>query len=158
MVASALAVAVSFSAMAVSGLLTFRILGPSLAVAVLAMLATSVTVVPAVLALGSRRRARSARWTRPPQHATIGRVAGLVGRRPAPVALGAVAVLAALAVAALGYHPSYDQQPYPAGSQSAAGGCRNCSAATPQARWTPRSRRRRTACPASYRAACQLRR
>ena len=121
MVASALAVAVSFSAMAVSGLLTFRILGPSLAVAVLAMLATSVTVVPAVLALGSRRRARSARWTRPPQHATIGRVAGLVGRRPAPVALGAVAVLAALAVAALGYHPSYDQQPYPAGSQSAAG-------------------------------------
>jgi putative drug exporter of the RND superfamily len=121
MVASALAVAVSFSAMAVSGLLTFRILGPSLAVAVLAMLATSVTLVPAVLALGSRRRARSARWTRPPQHATIGRVAGLVARRPAPVALGAVAVLAALAVATLGYHPSYDQQPYPAGSQSAAG-------------------------------------
>jgi putative drug exporter of the RND superfamily len=121
MVASALAVAVSFSAMAVSGLLTFRILGPSLAVAVLAMLATSVTLVPAVLALGSRRRARSARWTHPPQHAIIGRVAGLVARRPGPVALGAVAVLAALAVAALGYHASYDQQPYPAGSQSAAG-------------------------------------
>jgi len=121
MVASALAVAVSFSAMAVSGLLTFRILGPSLAVAVLAMLLTSVTLVPAVLALGSRRRARSARWTRPPQHAVIGRAASLVARRPAAVALDAVAVLAALAVAALGYHPSYDQQPYPAGSQSAAG-------------------------------------
>jgi putative drug exporter of the RND superfamily len=107
--------------MAVSGLLTFRILGPSLAVAVLAMLATSVTLVPAVLALGSGRRARSARWTRPPQHRATGRVASLVARRPAPVALGAVAVLAALAIAALGYHPSYDQQPYPAGSQSAAG-------------------------------------
>jgi RND superfamily putative drug exporter len=37
------------------------------------------------------------------------------------VALGAVAVLAALAAAALGYHASYDQQPYPVGSQSAAG-------------------------------------
>jgi RND superfamily putative drug exporter len=121
MVASALAVAVSFSAMAVSGLLSFRILGPSLAVAVLAMLATSVTLVPAVLALGSRRRARSARWTRPPQHAATGRLASLVARRPAPVALAAVAVLAALAAAALGYHPSYDQQPYPTGSQSAAG-------------------------------------
>ena len=121
MVASALAVAVSFSAMAVSGLLSFRILGPSLAVAVLAMLATSVTLVPAVLALGSRRRARSARWTRRPQRAAAGRMASLVARRPAPVALGAVAVLAALAAAALGYHASYDQQPYPAGSQSAAG-------------------------------------
>jgi putative drug exporter of the RND superfamily len=121
MVASALAVAVSFSAMAVSGLLTFRILGPSLAVAVLAMLATSVTLVPAVLALGARRRARSARWTRPPEHRATGRVASLVARRPAPVALGAVAVLAALSAAALGYHASYDQQPYPAGSQSAAG-------------------------------------
>jgi putative drug exporter of the RND superfamily len=121
MVASALAVAVSFSAMAVSGLLTFRILGPSLAVAVLAMLLTSVTLVPAVLALGSGRRVRSRRWTRRPQHATAGRVASLVARRPAPVALGAVAVLTALAAAALGYHAAYDQQPYPAGSQSAAG-------------------------------------
>jgi len=121
MVASALAVAVSFSAMLASGLLTFRILGPSLAVAVLAMLATSLTLVPAVLALGSGRRARSARWTRQPQRAAAGRLASLVARRPAPVALGAVVVLAALAFAALGYHASYDQQPYPAGSQSAAG-------------------------------------
>jgi putative drug exporter of the RND superfamily len=121
MVASALAVAVSFSAMTVSGLLSFRILGPSLAVAVLAMLATSVTLVPAVLALGSRRRVRSARWTRQPEHRATGRVASLVARRPAAVSLGAVAVLVALAVAALGYHASYDQQPYPAGSQSAAG-------------------------------------
>lgn len=121
MVASALAVAVSFSAMTVSGLLTFRILGPSLAVAVLAMLLTSVTLVPAVLALGSRHRTRSARWTRPPRHRATGRVASTVARRPATVALGAVAVLVALSAAALGYHPSYDQQPYPAGSQSAAG-------------------------------------
>ena len=120
-VASALAVAVSFSAMFASGLLSFRILGPSLAVAVLAMLATSVTLLPAVLAIGSGRRARSARWTRPAKRATTNRVASLVARRPLPVALGAVAVLVALAAAALGYHASYNQQPYPSGSQSAAG-------------------------------------
>jgi len=119
--ASALAVAVSFTALLASGLTTFRILGPSLAAAVLAMLATSVTLLPAVLAIGAKRRARSRRWTRPRRARATGAAAGLVARRPVPVALGAVAVLAALAVCALGYHASYDQQPYPAGSQSAAG-------------------------------------
>jgi RND superfamily putative drug exporter len=121
MVASALAVAVSFAAMLASGLATFRILGPSLAVAVLAMLATSVTLLPAVLAIGSKRRARSRRWTRPRRGRATGRAAGLVARRPVPVALAAAAVLAALAVCAVGYHASYDQQPFPAGSQSAVG-------------------------------------
>jgi len=121
MVASALAVAVSFAAMLVSGLTTFRILGPSLAVAVLAMLLTSLTLLPAALAIGSRRRQRSARWTRPHRSRVTGRVAGLVARRPLPVALGAAAVLGVLAVAAVGYHASYNQNPYPSGSQSAAG-------------------------------------
>jgi RND superfamily putative drug exporter len=121
MVASALAVAVSFAAMLASGLATFRILGPSLAVAVLAMLATSLTLLPAALAIGARRRARSARWTRPHRARATNRVAGLVAARPVPVALGAAAVLAVLAAAGLGYHASYDQQPYPHGSQSAAG-------------------------------------
>jgi RND superfamily putative drug exporter len=121
MVASALAVAVSFAAMLASGLAMFRILGPSLAVAVLAMLATSVTLLPAALAIGSKKRARSGRWTRPARSRATGAAAGLVARRPVPVALAAAAVLAALAVCALGYHASYDQQPYPAGSQSAAG-------------------------------------
>jgi RND superfamily putative drug exporter len=120
-VASALAVAVSFAALLASGLASFRILGPSLAVAVLAMLATSVTLLPAVLAIGSKRRARSRRWTRPHRNRATGRTAGLVARRPVPAALAAAAVLAALAACALGYHASYDSQPYPAGSQSAAG-------------------------------------
>jgi len=121
MVASALAVAVSFAAMLASGLAMFRILGPSLAVAVLAMLATSVTLLPAALAIGSNRRARSSRWTRPHRSRATGRAADLVARRPVPVALAAAAVLAALAVCAAGYHASYDQQPSPAGSQSAVG-------------------------------------
>ena len=121
MVASALAVAVSFAAMLASGLATFRILGPSLAVAVLATLLTSMTLLPAALAIGAKRRARSRRWTRPRRSPVTGRAASLVARRPLPVALGAVAVLAALAAAAVGYHASYDQQPYPRGSQSATG-------------------------------------
>ena len=121
MVASALAVAVSFAAMLASGLSTFRILGPSLAVAVLAMLLTSMTLLPAALAIGSKRRARSRRWTRPRRSRVTGAAAHLVARRPVPVALGAVAVLAVLAAAAVGYHASYNLQPYPHGSQSAAG-------------------------------------
>jgi len=80
MVASALAVAVSFAAMLASGLAMFRILGPSLAVAVLAMLATSVTLLPAALAIGSNRRARSSRWTRPHRSRATGRAADLVAR------------------------------------------------------------------------------
>jgi RND superfamily putative drug exporter len=121
MVASALAVAVSFAAMLASGLAMFRILGPSMAVAVLVMLATSVTLLPTALAIGSKRRALSSRWTRPSRSRATGRAADLVAARPVPVALAAAAVLAALAVCAVGYHASYDQQPYPAGSQSAAG-------------------------------------
>jgi RND superfamily putative drug exporter len=121
MVASALAVAVSFAAMLASGLTTFRILGPSLAVAVLAMLLTSMTLLPAVLAIGAKRRARSRRWTRPYRSRVTGAAASLVARRSLPVALGCAAVLAILAIAAFGYHASYDQQLYPRGSQSAAG-------------------------------------
>jgi RND superfamily putative drug exporter len=121
MVASALAVAVSFAAMLASGLTTFRVLGPSLTVAVLGMLLTSLTLLPAALAIGSGRRVRSHRWIRARRLQVTGRVAGLVARWPAPVAAGAVVVLAVLAVGALRYHASYDQQPYPRGSQSAAG-------------------------------------
>jgi RND superfamily putative drug exporter len=120
-IASALAVAFSFSALVVSGLRTFRVLGPSLAVAVLAMLFTSLTLLPAVLAWRGSKRARSTTWTRPAGGRTIGRVADLVAHRPVPVAVGAVAMLAVLGVSALHYHPSYDMQQYPSGSDSSRG-------------------------------------
>jgi putative drug exporter of the RND superfamily len=120
-IASALAVAVSFSALMVSGLRTFRVLGPSLALAVLAMLLTSLTLLPAVLAWRGNKRARSKTWTRPAGGRTTSRVAGLVAHRPVTVALGAVAVLAVLGISALHYHPSYDVQQYPSGSESALG-------------------------------------
>src|SRR5262249_19123384 len=88
---------------------------------VLAMLLTSMTLLPAALAVGAKRRARSARWTRPRRSRMTGAAAHLVARRPVPVALGAAAVLAALAAAPVGFHASYDVQRYPAGSPPAVG-------------------------------------
>lgn len=120
-IASALAVAVSFSALMISGLRTFRVLGPSLALAVLAMLLTSLTLLPAVLAWRGNKRARSKTWSRPAGGRATSRVAVQVARHPVPVALGAVAVLAVLGISALHYHPSYDIQQYPSATDSARG-------------------------------------
>jgi RND superfamily putative drug exporter len=120
-VASALAVAVSFSAMLISGLRTFRILGPSLAVAVLLMLLTSLTLLPAVLAFRGRKRASKPHWTRPARTGATGRIGALVAARPAAVTASGLIVLAALALGALGYRASYDQQLYRSGSESASG-------------------------------------
>ena len=120
-VASALAVAVSFSAMLISGLRAFRILGPSLAVAVLLMLLTSLTLLPAVLAFRGDKRAGKARWTRPARAGAVGRVGSIVANRPALVAVFSVLMLAVLSLGALAYRASYDQQLYRSGSESAAG-------------------------------------
>jgi putative drug exporter of the RND superfamily len=121
-VASALAVAVSFSAMLISGLRTFRILGPSLALAVLLMLLTSLTLLPAVLAFRGDKRASKPKWTRPARtHTTATRVGSLVAARPGLVAVFGVIVLGALSLGALAYRASYDQQLYRSGSESALG-------------------------------------
>jgi RND superfamily putative drug exporter len=121
-VASALAVAISFSAMLISGLRTFRILGPSLALAVLLMLLTSLTLLPAVLAFRGDKRASKPKWTRPARtHTTAARVGSLVAARPALVAVFSVIVLGVLSLGALAYRASYDQQLYRSGSESAQG-------------------------------------
>jgi len=120
-VASALAVAVSFSAMLVSGLRGFRVLGPSLALAVLLMLLTSLTLLPAVLAFRGAKRASKPKWTRPARSQTMAGVGRLVAARPAAVAGFSMIVLAALALGALAYKASYDQQLYRSGSESAVG-------------------------------------
>lgn len=120
-VASALAVAVSFSAMLISGLRTFRILGPSLAIAVLLMLLTALTLLPAVLAFRGAKRARRPAWTRPPRTPVAARLGTVVGNRPVAVAVFSVIVLGVLSLGALAYHASYDQQLYRSGSESALG-------------------------------------
>jgi RND superfamily putative drug exporter len=120
-VASALAVAISFSAMLISGLRAFRILGPSLAVAVLLMLLTSLTLLPAVLAYRGDKRARKPSWTRPQRSPVAAWFSNRVTTRPAAVAVFSVIVLAALSLGALAYRASYEQQLYRSGSESAFG-------------------------------------
>ena len=120
-VASALAVAISFSAMLISGLRAFRILGPSLAVAVLLMLLTSLTLLPAVLAFRGDKRARKPSWTRPQRTPVAAWFSNRVTTRPAAVAVFSVIVLAALSLGALAYRASYEQQLYRSGSESASG-------------------------------------
>jgi RND superfamily putative drug exporter len=74
-----------------------------------------VLVRPGALVWFSRSHLRT------PRGPVSGRVGGLVARRPGAVAVASGGVLAALALAALAYTPSYDLQTVPAGTESARG-------------------------------------
>jgi putative drug exporter of the RND superfamily len=117
---SALAVAVSFGALLLSGFGSFQILGPALAFAVLVMVLAGLTLIPAVFSLlGHRAFWPSKAWRREPKAGLAARTGNLVARRPAVMALTAVAILAALGAAALAHKPSYDIEAMPAGTESA---------------------------------------
>jgi RND superfamily putative drug exporter len=117
---SALAVAVSFGALLLSGFGSFQILGPALAFAVLVMVLAGLTLIPAVFSLlGHRAFWPSKAWRGEPKAGLAARTGNLVARRPAAVALTAVAILAALGTAALAHRPSYDIEAMPAGTESA---------------------------------------
>jgi RND superfamily putative drug exporter len=120
-VASALAVAVSFSAMLFSELTSFRVLGPALGLAVLVMLLAALTLVPAVFTLLGRRLSRRTSWRRPAREGLAARAGSVVARRPGRVVVLTVALLGALAFFATGYHADYDQSPFQKGSEAAAG-------------------------------------
>ncbi|MBO4206474.1 MMPL family transporter [Micromonospora echinofusca] len=117
---SAVAVAVSFGALLLSGLGSFRILGPALALAVLVMVLAGLTLIPAVFSLlGPRAFWPSRKWRDEPGHGIAARTGVLVARRPALVALASVAVLAALGAGALSYRADYDLGSMPTGTESA---------------------------------------
>jgi len=117
---SALAVAVSFGALLLSGFGSFRILGPALAFAVLVMVLAGLTLIPAVFSLlGHRAFWPSKAWRLAPKAGLAARTGNLVARRPAAVALTAVAILTALGAAALAHKPSYDIEAMPSGTESA---------------------------------------
>ncbi|MDW5326682.1 MMPL family transporter [Plantactinospora sp. KLBMP9567] len=117
---SALAVAVSFGALLLSGFGSFRILGPALAFAVLVMVLAGLTLIPAVFSLlGHRAFWPSKAWRNEPKAGLAARTGDLVARRPVAVALAAIAILAALGAAALPHRPSYDIATMPAGTESA---------------------------------------
>jgi RND superfamily putative drug exporter len=120
---SAFAVVVSFSALLLSAFAGFRVLGPALAAAVLLTLVAGLTLVPAVLVLF---RPGALFWfaqshRRQPDARVSGRLGALLGRRPGVVAAVSGGLLAALALAAFAYTPSYDLQTVPKGTESARG-------------------------------------
>ena len=115
---SAFAVIVSFAALSLSQLKSLRLLGPALGLAVLVMLASSLTLIPAVLALTGKRLSRRASWHRPPREGTAARVGDFVTRRPTAALLAALVAFIALGVAAFGMHSDYRAPNPPSGTES----------------------------------------
>ncbi len=104
------AVIVAFAALLLASLGFLQMWGIGLAVAVAVMLLAALTLIPAVVSLlGTKVFWPSKSWQRTPKGSLPQRLGRLVARRPALVALVSGGILAALAVAALGFKPDYDQ-------------------------------------------------
>jgi RND superfamily putative drug exporter len=106
---AALAIMVAFAALGLAQFGQFRVLGPSVAIAISVMLLAGITLVPAVLAASGRKLFWPAKnWQRERQDGPAARLGAFVARRPARVALLAAGLLAAFAVAATGVRMNYD--------------------------------------------------
>ena len=103
------AVVVAFMALVLSSLSVFRAIGPALAIAVLVTVVAVLTLVPAVVTVLGRALFWPARnWRREPESARFAAAGRALGRRPAVFAGVSGAVMAVLAVFALGFNPSFD--------------------------------------------------
>lgn len=110
------AVIIAFLALTLSSLSLFRSLGPALAVAVATTLVAGLTLIPAVVSLlGTRVFWPSGAWQSEPKAARFRMIGGTLGRHPVRFALASGGVLVALAVAAFGFHPTFNLN---SGSQS----------------------------------------
>jgi RND superfamily putative drug exporter len=117
---SAFAVIVSLSALLLSSLGSFRVLGPALAGTVLLMLIAGLTLIPAMMVITGRKLFwPSKAWQAERTGRAAGRMATAVTRGPGRTAVVAVAVMAALAVGAFGFQANYDQDNAPKGTESA---------------------------------------
>ncbi len=115
---SAFAVIVSFAALGLSQLKSLRLLGPALGLAVLVMLASSLTLIPAVLALTGKRISRRESWRRAPVPRRVAPIASLVSSRPMVTLAATLATFIVLGVAALGMHADYRAPDPPSGTES----------------------------------------
>ena len=115
---SAFAVIVSFSALSLSQLKSLRLLGPALGLAVLVMLASSLTLIPAVLALTGKRLSSRPAWHRPPKQRAANRVGEFVIQRPTAALLASLVAFVALGAAAFGMHADYRAPEPPSGTES----------------------------------------
>jgi putative drug exporter of the RND superfamily len=103
------AVIVAFMALILSSLSIFRSIGPALAIAVATTLIAALTLVPAVMTLLGRALFwPSKNWKRESTGTRFVRIGDALGARPARFALASGAVLAILAVFALGFNPTFD--------------------------------------------------
>jgi RND superfamily putative drug exporter len=116
---SALTVVVSLSALLLSSLASFRVLGPALGFGVLATLIAALTLVPAVAVLLRRGLFWPSRErNRPAVATTAGRTERLVAGKPVAAVIASAAVLVALSVPALGFKADYDRTATVPGSPS----------------------------------------
>ncbi|XRQ11730.1 MMPL family transporter [Actinomadura welshii] len=118
---AAAAIAVTFMVLMLASFGIFAAWGPSLAIGVLVMGITSLTLFPAILSLiGTAVFWPSKSWKKQPKAVVSARLGTLVGRRPAVVALGAGVLLVALASGAISFKSDYDfQSSFPQNTESA---------------------------------------
>ena len=103
------AVIVSFMALTLSTLGLFRSLGPALAIAVAVTLVAGLTLIPSVVSLlGTRVFWPSKAWRTEPRGARFAAIGRSMGRRPARYAAVSGIVMAALAIAAFSFRPTFD--------------------------------------------------
>ncbi|WEV28658.1 MMPL family transporter [Streptomyces sp. 71268] len=106
---AALTIVAAFATLAVASFGQFRVLGPSIAVAVLVMLLASLTLMPALLAVTGRKMFWPSRaLKRAPRAGLAGRVGDLVARRPLALVLASVALLGALTAGLVGIRMDFD--------------------------------------------------
>ncbi|MEO5875405.1 MAG: MMPL family transporter [Streptosporangiaceae bacterium] len=118
---AAAAVAVAFLVLLLATFGVFSAWGPALAIAVVVMAVTSLTLIPALVSLlGSAVFWPSKAWKTTPKGALSAKLGQFVGKRPAVVALGSGALLVALAAGATGFKADYDfQAGFPQDTESA---------------------------------------
>ncbi|MFD0901625.1 MMPL family transporter [Actinomadura sediminis] len=118
---AAAAIAATFVVLMLASFGIFAAWGPSLAIGVLVMGITSLTVFPALLSvLGTAVFWPSKAWKKEPKGTVSTKLGALVGKRPAIVALAAAAVMIALATGVFGFKSNYDfQSSFPQDTESA---------------------------------------
>jgi RND superfamily putative drug exporter len=106
---AAMAIIVAFATLGLAQFGQFRVLGPSVAIAIFVMLLAGTTLVPAILAASGRKLFWPAKaWEWPREGGPATRIGAFVARRPGRVALVAAGLLAVFAIAATGVRMNYD--------------------------------------------------
>lgn len=106
---AALTIVAAFATLGIATFGQFRVLGPAIAVSVLVMLAASLTLMPALLAVCGRGLFWPAKaWKKERTGGWSGRWADRVAARPVRHALGALVVLGVLTAGAVGVKMNYN--------------------------------------------------